>query len=243
MISVVVPIFNEKDNIDSLLREIADVAQELPISEIVYVDDSSSDGSFERLKALREKFPALRLIRHNHRGGQSAALWTGIKAAGNDLIVTMDGDGQNDPADIRILYDVYTSFGEELPKVAVLGERKKRNDNWVRRVSSRLANAIRAGLLKDQTKDTGCSLKMFRRRDYLNLPYFDHMHRFLPALMIREGVQLAHADVSHRPRTHGQSKYGTLDRLFVGISDIIGVLWLQKRAQRVDFDDTYEELS
>jgi len=243
MISVVVPVLNERENIKPLLKEISEAAPDLPISEIIYVDDDSTDGSFEILKELRVQYPALRILKHKVQSGQSAALLTGVKASGNDIVVTMDGDGQNDPADITILYEAYKQQDSSTAKVMVLGERKERNDNWLRRISSRIANGIRSGFLKDQTKDTGCSLKLFRRKDYLNLPYFDHMHRFLPALMMREGVRLIHVGVSHRPRIHGQSKYGTLDRLFVGISDIRGVLWLQHRARSVDFDDVYEELS
>jgi len=244
MITIIVPIYNEKSNIEPLINEIFGVAQDqLPISEVIYVDDASTDGSWEELKRLRAQYPSLRLIRHKKNSGQSAALWTGIKAAGNDLIVTLDGDGQNPPADIKLLWEAYTSHQEEFSRLAVLGERTKRNDNWLRRFSSRFANKLRAFLLRDQTRDTGCSLKLFRRRDYLNLPYFDHMHRFLPALLMREGVSLVHAGVSHRPRLHGQSKYGTLDRALVGISDLFGVLWLQRRSRKAHENNVYEELN
>jgi len=243
MITVVIPIYNEQENIKPLLDEIMAVAEIVPVSEIVYVDDASTDGSWDVLKGLRAHYMLLRIIRHKENVGQSAALLTGIKAAGNDLIVTLDGDGQNPPADIKLLWEAYNRHKDTMPHLAVLGERTKRNDNWVRRFSSRFANGLRASLLKDQTKDTGCSLKLFGRRDYLNLPYFDHMHRFLPALLLREGVELIHVGVSHRPRIHGQSKYGTLDRALVGISDIRGVLWLQKRARRAHENNVYEELS
>ncbi len=243
MITVVVPIYNEKDNIRPLIEEISEVSETLPISEIIYVDDASTDGSWDHLKELRLHYPTLRIMRHLKNSGQSAALWTGVKAAGNELIVTLDGDGQNPPADIGLLWESYNRHKTEAPKLMIAGERTKRNDNWLRRLSSRLANGIRSALLKDQTRDTGCSLKLFRRRDFLNLPYFDHMHRFLPALMIREGVTLFHVGVSHRPRVHGHSKYGTLDRMLVGVSDIRGVLWLQRRARRVHEDEVYEELN
>src|SRR5262249_10509363 len=149
------------------------------------------------------------------------------------------GDGQNDPADIHLLYEAYQRHKSAAPRLMVAGQRKKRQDNLVRRISSRLANRIRSSLLKDRTRDTGCSLKLFAREDYLDLPYFDNMHRFLPALMLRGGVHLVHVDVSHRPRARGKSKYGTLDRLFAGISDLRGVLWLQKRARRAH--DVHEE--
>lgn len=243
MITVVVPVYNEHKNIEPLIKEIFEVTQGLPVSEVIYVDDASTDSSWEILKRLRIKYPSLRIIRHKNKSGQSAALWTGIKAAGNDLIVTLDGDGQNPPADISLLWETYCRHTNTSSRLAVLGERTKRNDNWVRRLSSRLANGLRASLLKDMTKDTGCSLKLFQRRDYLNLPYFDHMHRFLPALLIREGVKLVHVCVSHRPRLHGHSKYGTLERALVGISDIFGVMWLQRRARRAHENETHEELN
>lgn len=241
MISVIVPVLNEEDNVAPLVAEIAQAAKTLPISEIIFVDDGSTDRTAEYLRNLKATYPALRNISHSHRSGQSAALWTGVKAAGNDLIVTLDGDGQNDPTDIGKLYDLYTKYQHDYQKVMVAGERQKRNDNWIRRFSSRLANRIRSGLLKDNTRDTGCSLKLFRRKDYMALPYFDHMHRFLPALMMRDHVRVLHAQVSHRPRTRGVSKYGTLDRLAVGISDLWGVWWLMKRP--FAFPETYEDLN
>jgi len=229
MISVVVPVLNEEDNIEPLIREIAAVSKDVPCSEILYVDDGSTDRTIEILKSLRDQYPSLRVIQHDRRSGQSAALWTGVKAASNDIVVTMDGDGQNNPADIARLYAAFTQNVKNIPALMVVGERMKRNDNWVRRISSRLANRIRSSILRDNTKDTGCSLKMFRRRDYLNLPYFNHMHRYLPALMMRDKVQVIHIGVGHRPREHGVSKYGTLDRLLVGITDLWGVWWLLKR--------------
>lgn len=241
LISVIVPVLNEEDNVAPLVAEIAQAAKTLPISEIIFVDDGSTDRTAEYLKNLRAMYPALRNITHSRCSGQSAALWTGVKAAGNDLIVTLDGDGQNDPADIGQLFSLYTKYQNDYQKIMVAGERLKRNDNWIRRFSSRLANRIRSGLLRDNTRDTGCSLKMFRRKDYLALPYFDHMHRFLPALMIRDNVRVLHTQVSHRPRTRGLSKYGTLDRLAVGISDLWGVWWLMKRP--FVFPETYEEMS
>lgn len=229
MITVVVPVLNEEENIAALLEEITRAAQDTPISEIIYIDDGSTDGTYEILQSLKGKYSALRVLRHDCRCGQSAALWAGVKAAGNDLIATLDGDGQNDPADITRLYDLYERHKNLHPKLMIAGERKKRNDRFSRRLASRFANGLRSALLKDMTKDTGCSLKMFRRKDYINLPYFNHMHRFLPALMIREGVHLIHVDVSHRPRQHGVSKYGNFSRAIVGIADLFGVFWLQTR--------------
>ena len=229
MITVVVPILNEEENIAPLLAEIAQAAQTVPISEIVYVDDGSADNSLSILQSLRAQYPSLRVVRHSKRSGQSAAIWTGVKSAGNDLIVTLDGDGQNNPADIALLYKAYKDNEKNFSKLMIAGERQKRNDVWIKRISSRLANRIRSGLLHDNTRDTGCSLKLYRRKDYLALPYFDHMHRFLPALMQRDNVRVLHVPVSHRPREHGVSKYGTFDRLAVGISDLWGVWWLLKR--------------
>ena len=241
MISVVIPILNEEDNIAPLIEEIAQVAKSIPISEIIYVDDGSTDKSFSILQTLKSKYSMLRVVKHSRRCGQSAALWTGIKSAGNDLIVTIDGDRQNDPADISTLYMLYKDYERDHNGLMVMGERKKRNDVWIKRISSRFANRLRASLLKDHTRDTGCSLKLFRRKDYLALPYFDHMHRFLPALMKRDNIRIMHVPVSHRPRTQGVSKYGTLDRLAVGISDLWGVWWLMKRP--FAHPEVYEDVS
>lgn len=241
MITVIVPVFNEEENIPSLIEEISNAAKSIPISEILYVDDGSDDRSYAVLQSLKAQHKALRIVHHAKRCGQSAALWTGIKAASNDVIVTIDGDGQNDPADIPLLYRNYMDQQANWPKIMVAGQRKKRNDSWAKRISSRIANRIRSNLLKDNTRDTGCSLKLFRRKDYLALPYFNHMHRFLPALMQRDNVRVVHADVSHRPRTRGISKYGTLDRLAVGISDLWGVWWLLHRP--FEYPETFEDLS
>lgn len=229
MISVVVPVLNEEGNIANLLKDIAQASKTIPISEIIYVDDGSTDATYSILKSLRTAYPALRVIKHDRRCGQSASLWTGIKAASNELIVTLDGDGQNDPADIKLLYDQYKRNQHLTPRLLIAGERKKRNDSLMRKIASRSANRIRSTLLKDGTKDTGCSLKLFQRRDYLNLPYFNHMHRFLPALMLRDNVQLIHVPVSHRARQHGVSKYGNFSRALVGVTDLLGVWWLQTR--------------
>lgn len=229
LITVIVPVLNEEENITSLLKEINAAAHVVPISEIIYVDDGSTDKTAEILQSLKDECKTLRVVRHTKTSGQSAAIWTGIKAAGNDIVVTLDGDGQNDPADIANLYDLYKANISKFPRLMIAGERRQRNDVWIKRISSRFANRIRAGLLKDNTRDTGCSLKLYRRKDYLSLPYFDHMHRFLPALMMRDNVCVMHVSVSHRPRMRGVSKYGTLDRLAVGISDLWGVWWLLKR--------------
>jgi dolichol-phosphate mannosyltransferase len=238
MISAVIPVLNEQDNVFLLLGEISQAAAGTPISEIVFVDDGSTDKTSAILSSLKVTEPRLRILRHEKRSGQSAALHTGIKAAKNEIIVTLDGDRQNDPADIKNLYMLFEQQGGKGSALMIAGERIKRHDNIIRRISSRIANKFRGWLLSDKTKDTGCSLKMFRRSDFLNLPYFNHMHRFLPALMQREGVRVFHVHVSHRPRTGGVSKYGTLDRLIVSVSDICGVYWLMCRARpKVDITE------
>ena len=229
MISVVVPVMNEEGNLASLIAEIVLISTKAPITEIIYVDDGSTDNTFATLTSLKAQYPQLRVIRHDRRSGQSAALWTGIKLATNNVIATLDGDGQNDPADIPLLYAIYKTKTMNNAKVMVAGQRKKRQDNLGRRLSSTFANNLRSCLLKDKTRDTGCSLKMFARSDYLDLPYFNHMHRYLPALMMRGGVQIAHVDVSHRARTTGTSKYTNFGRALVGIADLMGVMWLQSR--------------
>lgn len=228
MITIVIPVHNEADNIAPLMDKIAAAAKAAPITEVIYVDDGSTDGTPAALAAACAAHKMLRVIRHGGKCGQSAALWTGIAAAKNPLIATLDGDGQNDPADIAKLYERYKAAGEG--QVMVAGQREKRHDNAVRRISSRVANKVRSALLKDGVRDTGCSLKLFRRGDFLMLPRMNHLHRFLPALMQREGVTVALCDVGHFPRAHGVSKYGMWDRLWVGIADLFGVRWLQARA-------------
>ena len=231
MISAVIPVYNEQHNITPLLEELQAVSARVPLAEIIMVDDASDDDTYDTLLFLRARFPALRVLRHSMRAGQSAALWTGIQAARQPVIVTLDGDGQNNPDDISLLYERFQKHGGVRHPVMIAGQREKRHDNLIRKISSRTANGVRSFLLRDKTRDTGCSLKMFRRQDYLALPYFNHMHRFLPALMMRERVLIDHVNVSHRPRERGVSKYGTLERLAAGIIDLMGVLWLQKRAR------------
>lgn len=229
MISVIIPVHNEKENIRPLLTEIVEASQNAPISEVIYIDDASTDSTFEELNSVRLDFPMLRIIKHSVCSGQSAALMTGVRAAGNTLIVLMDGDGQNDPKDISKLYNTYLEQNKKHKKVMITGQRLKRKDNTLRRFSSKYANAIRSWMLKDGTKDTGCSLKLIRREDYLRLPYFNHMHRFLPALLIRDNVEIIQVEVTHRPRRAGISKYGFWNRFWVGIIDLLGVKWLMSR--------------
>lgn len=235
MITLIIPVYNEKENIHPLLKEISLVAKTLPIKEIIYVDDASTDETPPKLAELGMEIKSLRVICHSVRSGQSAAFMSGVRAASTPLIVFMDGDGQNDPADIQKLFECYQQYSSGNEKRMVAGQRVKRQDNWLRRQSSVLANRIRSWVLNDQIRDTGCSLKLIRREDYLRLPYFNHMHRFLPALMARDGVEILTVDVSHRPRARGVSKYGFWDRLWVGVLDLIGVKWLLMRGLPKNF--------
>lgn len=231
-ISIVVPVYNEADNINSLIAEIVAAMSQAEAYEIIYVDDGSNDDTAAVLKQALQDIKALRVIRHRQSCGQSAAIHTGVKAASYPYIATLDGDGQNDPADIPHLYQVLMQQRKTSGNLwMVAGWRNKRHDSAWRLFSSKLANAVRSSLLGDNTPDTGCGLKVFLRNEFLGLPYFDHMHRFLPALILRAGGQVISEPVNHRARAHGYSKYGTLDRLWVGISDILGVIWLQKRAK------------
>lgn len=230
-LSVVVPVKNEADNVEPLIREIHAVLQGLHAFEIVYVDDGSTDETPRILRHLCAEFAMLRVLRHRTSCGQSTAIRTGVKAAQHPWIVTLDGDGQNDPADIPALLAALEQPGRPSNLWMVAGWRKKRNDTWLRRLSSRIANGVRGRLLKDHTPDTGCGLKVFSREVFLDLPYFDHMHRFLPALVMRAGGAVMSVAVNHRPRTRGTSKYGLNNRLWVGIVDILGVMWLQRRAK------------
>lgn len=231
MISVVIPVFNEEENVASLAREVAEAAKACPVTEIVFVNDCSKDGTLEALKALRVEIPFIRIISHKVQSGQSAAMMSGVLAAKGPLVCFLDGDGQNDPADIPALYKVYEAQKGDDGRLLVAGQRAKRQDSALKKFSSRTANKIRAFILKDQTRDTGCSLKLMRRDDFAMLPFFNHMHRYIPALMLRHDVRLAHVDVSHRHRTRGVSKYGFWDRLAAGIVDLAGVSWLLRRAR------------
>lgn len=228
LLSVVVPIRNEVDNIRPLVEEIVASLTDVVNFEIVYVNDGSTDESPARLREMQRACPQLRVIHHQSSCGQSTAVRTGVKAARGDWVATLDGDGQNDPADIPKLL---AAVGDGVELVGG-NRRHARRDTWVKRISSVIANGVRSRLLRDSTPDTGCGLKLFRRDVFLDLPYFDHMHRFLPALVNRRGGRVVSVPVNHRPRERGQSNYGTLDRLMVGIVDLFGVMWLQRRAKR-----------
>lgn len=231
-LSVVIPARNEADNLPALVAEIRDALGDRVPFEIICVDDGSTDDTVERLLALREDLPSLRILGHDRSCGQSTAVLTGVRHARGDLIATLDGDGQNDPADLPAALEAWTREVEpELP-LLIIGHRRTRHDNWFKRFSSRVANGVRGRLLADRTPDSGCGLKLFRREDYLRLPYFDHMHRFTPALMIREGGRVFSVPVNHRPRLKGRSNYGLHNRLWVGIVDLFGVRWLMRRSRR-----------
>jgi dolichol-phosphate mannosyltransferase len=228
-LSIVIPARNEAENIAPLVAEIAGALDGKLTYDVTYIDDGSSDDTAAAVRAVAATHPAVRLLRHDRSCGQSAAVRSGVKAARAEWIATLDGDGQNDPADIPRLWEMTRAAGSE--RLLIAGRRTKRRDTWIKRASSRIANAVRAGLLKDATPDTGCGLKLFRRDLFLDLPFFDHMHRYLPALVLREGGKTVSVPVNHRPRSRGVSNYGTLDRLAVAFADLIGVLWLQRRAK------------
>lgn len=234
MISVVVPLHNEQDAVGTLVADIVEAAKAFPLTEIVLVDDASADATWAVLQGLKEKYAGkVRILQHTVRSGQSAAMWTGVQAARGEVIVTLDGDGQNPPSNIPALYALYAHSANK--RVMVAGQRVRRQDNFIRLISSRLANKIRAALLHDGIRDTGCSLKLFPRADYLMLPYFNHMHRYIPALMRKLGLDILTVDVSHKPRVAGVSKYGFFDRLWVGMGDLIGVFWLLRRFRPKNF--------
>jgi dolichol-phosphate mannosyltransferase len=228
-LSVVVPVFNERDNIPPLLAEIAAALRGTVDFEIVYVDDDSSDDSRAVLAAQKAGYPELRVLHHVSRSGQSTAVWNGVRAARGAWIATLDGDGQNDPADIPRLLAARADAAPEIKLFA--GWRTTRRDSFNKRISSKIANAVRSRMLRDATPDTGCGLKLFERETFLRLPYFDHMHRYLPALVKRAGFASQSVPVGHRPRTAGVSKYGMLDRLWVGLADLRGVAWLMRRGK------------
>ncbi len=234
LLSVVVPVRNEASNIAPLIGEIG-AALEHVAHEVVYVDDGSTDATADELRALAATLPNLVVRRHRASCGQSAAIVTGVRTARGDWIATLDGDGQNDPADIPRLL-AYALAAPSEPLVLFAGHRTTRRDSRVKRISSVVANRVRAWMLGDATPDTGCGLKLFRRSAFLELPQFDHMHRFLPALFIRAGGEVRSVPVNHRPRLRGRSKYGTLDRLAVGVVDLVGVSWLQRRWRRPEID-------
>ena len=230
-ICVVVPMHNEEGNAGALIREIAGALAGRNF-EIVAVNDASRDGTLAELQAVRSEVPSLRIVSHRKNAGQSRAVRTGVLSARAPVIATLDGDGQNPPADLPTLIDALTRADAPDGLAMVGGRRVGRQDNAGKKIASRLGNGIRKRLLNDDADDTGCGIKAFRREAYLMLPFFDHQHRFLPALMKREGFLVEFRDVSHRPRIAGKSKYTNLGRLFASISDMMGVMWLNSRARQ-----------
>jgi dolichol-phosphate mannosyltransferase len=230
LISVVIPVCNEEDNVIPLAREIEAALRGSHPFEILFVDDGSTDGTAEAVRNARRAIPEVRLLRHSRRSGQSAAVASGVRRARGEWIATLDGDGQNDPADFPAMLGALAAARGSDPEVRlVMGNRVTRRDTWLRRLSSRVANGVRGWLLDDGTPDTGCGIKLMHRDTFLELPFFDHMHRFLPALYQRQGAKVISVPVNHRPRTRGTSKYGLNNRLWVGIVDLYGVMWLKSR--------------
>jgi len=226
-VSIVVPVRNEAENIVPLIEEIAAALDGRWAYEIIYVNDGSTDATADRLATAMKQRPNLRQLRHAASAGQSAAVRSGVRAAHGAIVATLDGDGQNNPVFLPDLISAVEKGGERLGLAA--GQRVGRKDTGFKKFQSRTANAIRNAILHDGTRDTGCGLKAFRREVFLMMPYFDGLHRFLPALMRREGYEIAYVDVVDRPRRSGVSNYGFFDRLWIGIMDLAGVWWLIRR--------------
>ncbi len=227
LFAVVAPMLNEAGNIEQMAREIAEACAPIGPCEAIFVNDGSTDDSSAVISRLREEFPWLREVRHAKACGQSAAVRSGVRSAKAPVICTIDGDGQNPPSEIPKL--VLPLIGEDDGPGLVAGQRVDRQDTASKKIASRMANKLRSRLLKDDTRDTGCGLKAFRREVFLSLPFFDHIHRYLPALVKREGLEIMLVDVSHRAREAGDSKYTNFGRALVGVQDLLGVAWLLKR--------------
>jgi glycosyltransferase involved in cell wall biosynthesis len=228
-LSIVAPVHNEAGNAAELAREIAQVFEGRSY-ELIFVDDSSRDETRAELAAVRKDMPTMRILGHRNRAGQSRAIRSGVLAAKAPVVATLDGDGQNDPADIVALFGRLTRPNAPPNLGMVSGQRGKREDSRNKVLASRVANRVRGSMLGDGAADSGCGIKVFRRDAFLALPYFDHMHRYMPALMRREGYIVEFLDVNHRPRKHGRSNYTNLGRLGAALSDLWGVMWLNSRS-------------
>lgn len=228
LISVVVPAYNEAENVEALAGEIATALADVA-HEMLFIDDASTDDTLAVLMDMKARFPQLRVLAHRQNSGQSRGIRSGVLAARAPLIATLDSDGQNDPADIPVLYE--RMIRDDAPDTLGLvgGRRAKRIDSTAKKLASRVGNGVRKRLLKDDAEDTGCGLKVFSREAFLRLPYFDHIHRYIPALMLREGYTTEFVDVNHRAREFGVSKYTNFGRLKVSIADLRGVMWLRRR--------------
>jgi dolichol-phosphate mannosyltransferase len=233
-LSVVVPVHNEQENVAELVAEIVQALTTHCSFEMIFVDDASRDNTLSSLQRLQQQHPELRVLKHTRQSGQSTAVRTGVKAARAPWVVTLDGDGQNIPGDIPKLLE---HRAQSNSPICVAGWRRDRRDTLLKRLSSKVANGVRSRLLRDATPDSGCGIKLFPREAFLDLPYFDHMHRFLPALFARQGLKTISVAVGHRARIAGVSKYGLWNRLWVGIVDLIGVAWLQRRAKLTNVDE------
>ena len=226
-VSIVVPVRNEAGNVAPLIAEIAAALDGRWVYEIIYVDDGSTDATAERLAEIKKQRGNLRQIRHATSSGQSSAVRSGVRASRGAIVATLDGDGQNNPVFLPDLIVAIERGGDRTGLAA--GQRVGRKDTGFKKIQSRIANRVRSAILQDGTRDTGCGLKAFRREVFLMMPYFDGLHRFLPALMRREGYEIAYVDVVDRPRHSGVSNYGFFDRLWIGIMDLAGVWWLIRR--------------
>jgi dolichol-phosphate mannosyltransferase len=240
-VSIVVPVRNEAENVSPLIAEIVAALDGRWVYEIIYVNDGSTDATAERIASAMKQRANLRQIRHATSSGQSAAVRSGVRAARGAIVATLDGDGQNNPAFLPDLISAVENGGDRVGLAA--GQRVGRKDTGFKKIQSRIANGVRSAILRDGTRDTGCGLKAFRRDVFLAMPYFDGLHRFLPALMRREGYEIAYVDVIDRQRRSGASNYGFFDRLWIGIMDLAGVWWLirRKRSTPVVTEVTYHD--
>ncbi len=226
--SVVVPVYNEAANVARLAEEIADALGGRAY-EMIFVDDASEDGTIAVLSELKTRYPTLRVIAHRRNAGQSRAIRSGVRAARGPVIGVLDGDGQNDPKDLIELYRRLTRADAPTALAMVMGRRASRKDTVWKRAASWVANSVRRRFLSDNCDDSGCAIKVFKKDVFSDLPYFDHMHRYMPALMLSEAYEVEYLDVVHRPRRSGRSNYSNIGRLAVAFADLRGVGWLGRR--------------